>query len=144
MGNASALAGFLLLLGAVSAPPARAQNVPVEGAYQRLSPGNAKVAHALFDAQAPAAPAAPRSTGTSGVTAPVPKPLTLDQIAAMKQGGQSWGQVFQTMKSQGLVQDRNLGQVVGRYQHQQRVTSGRVVTTVSNRGGDVTDPDTVK
>jgi hypothetical protein len=140
MGNASALAGFLLLIGAVSASPARAQTATVDGAYQRLSPGNAKVAHALFDAQVPPSPATPRTAGTTGVTAPAPKPLTLDQIAAMKQGGQGWGQVFQTMKAQGLVQDRNLGQVVSRYQNQQRVMSGGVVTTVSNRAGDAADP----
>ena len=51
MGNASALAGLLLLFGATSASPASAQTATVDGAYARLSPGNAKVARALFEAQ---------------------------------------------------------------------------------------------
>jgi len=42
MGNASTLAGFLLLLGAVSATPSHAQPASVDGAYARLSPGNAR------------------------------------------------------------------------------------------------------
>ena len=66
MGNASALAGFLLLLGVATTPAA--------------------------------------------------KPMTLDQIAAQKQGGHAWGEIFQTMRDQGLVQEKNLGQVVSKYQ----------------------------
>jgi hypothetical protein len=109
MGNASALAGLLLLFGAATASPAAAQTaVTADGAYAKLSPGNGKIARALYEAQV-----APTTTGT----APTSKSLTLDQIAAMKQNGQGWGQVFQTLKAQGLVADKNLGQVVSRYQH---------------------------
>jgi hypothetical protein len=50
MGNASALAGCLLLLG-VATTPVGAQSLAPEGAYSRLSAGNQKIALALFDAQ---------------------------------------------------------------------------------------------
>ncbi len=134
MGNASTLAGFLLLLGAVSASPASAQSSSVDGAYARLSPGNAKVARALFEAQVTTTkPTTGGTTSTTGTTGTAPKSLTLDQIAAMKQSGQGWGQIFNTLKAQGLVQDKNLGQVVSRYQHQQQTSGRGVVTTATNR-----------
>jgi hypothetical protein len=135
MGNASGLAGLLLLLGAAGAAPAHAQTTAVtsattttttEGAFATLSPGNQKIAQALYDAQQ-----ANATSGTGGTTTGA-KPMTLDEIAAMKQGGQGWGQVFKTMKAQGLVQERNLGQVVSRYQHQSRY-SGGAVTTAGNQ-----------
>jgi hypothetical protein len=110
MGNPSALAGFLLLLGVASSSPVSGQTpATVHGAYARLSPGNQKVARALFDAQA--AVAVPGPTASA-------KPLTLDEIAAQKQNGQAWGQVFHSMKTRGLVQESNLGQVVSRYEDQ--------------------------
>ena len=43
------------------------------------------------------------------------RPLTLDEIAARRQTGQGWGQVFRDMKAQGLVQEKSLGQVVSKY-----------------------------
>jgi hypothetical protein len=131
MGNASTLAGFLLLFGAVAASPAGGQPATVDGAYARLSSDNAKVARALFDAQAVTPASSP--SGAAGTTPTSAKPLTLDQISAMKQGGQSWGQVFQTMKTQRLVQDTSLGQVVSRYQQaeQQRKNDRSVVTAAS-------------
>jgi hypothetical protein len=130
MGNASALAGLLLLFGATSASPASAQTATVDGAYARLSPGNAKVARALFEAQVSnTTPAAPTSAG---------KALTMDQIAAMK-NGQGWGQVFQSMKGLGLVTEKNLGQVVNRSQQRSTVT---VVKTASNASNaPVTKPE---
>jgi hypothetical protein len=110
MGNPSALAGFLLLLGVASSSPVSGQTpATAHGAYERLSPGNQKVARALFDAQAAVAVPGP----TAGA-----KPLTLDEIAAQKQNGQAWGQVFHSMKTRGLVQESNLGQVVSRYEDQ--------------------------
>jgi hypothetical protein len=130
MGNASALAGLLLLFGAVSASPAGAQ-ATVDGAYAKLSPGNAKIARALFEAQVTTAMPTTKTAGAA--TATTPKALTIDQIAAMKQSGQSWGKVFQTMKAQGLLADKNLGQVVSRYQHQQESSSKGVVTTASSK-----------
>jgi hypothetical protein len=130
MGNASALAGLLLLFGAVSASPAGAQ-ATVDGAYAKLSPGNAKIARALFEAQV--TNPMPMTKTAGAATATAPKVLTIDQIAAMKQNGQSWGKVFQTMKAQGLLTDKNLGQVVSRYQQQQERSSTGVVTTASSK-----------
>ncbi len=113
MGNPSALAGFLLLLGVASSSPVSGQTPGlVNGAYERLSPGNQKIARALFDAQAAVAMPAPDSGAGPD------KKLTLDEIAAQKQGGQAWGQVFHGMKTRGLLHESNLGQVVSRYEHQ--------------------------
>ncbi len=119
MGNASALAGLMLLFGVATTSPAAAQDTTVDGAYERLSPGNQKIARALWEAQQPA----PSTTAKS---------LTLDEVAAQKQSGQGWGQVFRTMKVQGLVQEKNLGQVVSRYARPQYRGVG-VVTTAGNR-----------
>ena len=134
MGNASALAGFLLLLG-VATTPVGAQSLAPEGAYSRLSAGNQKIALALFDAQqahvmpssggastggattgAPSSNSATAPAPATASTTPAAKPMTLDQIAAQKQSGHAWGEIFQTMRDQGLVQEKNLGQVVSRYQ----------------------------
>ena len=130
MGNGSALAGLLLLFGAVSASPATAQPATVDGAFARLSPGNAKIARALYEAQATIT-----MSGTTGRTA---RALSLDEIAAMKQGGQGWGQIFQSMKSRGLVTDKNLGQAVNR--HEQQPRSRAPMTTVSSRSTGSVEP----
>jgi hypothetical protein len=71
------------------------------GAFEKLSPGDQKIARALFEAQK-----------TNGGTAP----LTLDQIGARKQHA-GWGEVFKQMKAQGLVTDKNLGEVVSNFEH---------------------------
>jgi hypothetical protein len=76
-------------------------SVPSPGAFESLSPGNKRVATALFEAQ---------TTTTGGVT-----PMTLEQIAQERRSGRKWGDVFQDMKSQGLIQAETLGQVLGRY-----------------------------
>src|SRR6266850_2017200 len=133
MGNASALAGLLLLFGAVSASPTGAETVIVDGAYAKLSPGNAKIARALFEAQVTNTIPMTKAAAPTPTTAAAPKALTVDQIAAMKQNGRGWGQIFQTMKAQGLLTDKNLGQVVSRYQHQHERTSTDVVTTAATK-----------
>jgi len=71
------------------------------GAFDKLSPGDQKIARVLFEAQR-----------TNGGTAP----LTLDQIAARKQHT-GWGEVFKQMKAQGLVTDKNLGEAVSNFEH---------------------------
>jgi hypothetical protein len=110
MGNPSALAGFLLLLGVAPSSPVSGQTPGlVNGAYERLSPGNQKVARALFDAQAAVAVSGP----TTGA-----RKLTLDEIAAQRRGGHAWGEVFHAMKTRGLLHEANLGQVVSRYESQ--------------------------
>jgi hypothetical protein len=123
MGSPSALAGLLLLLGVASASPTDAQTPGlVNGAYERMSAGNQKIARALFDAQAAAV--APAPTGSNS------KALTLDEIAAQKQNGTAWGQVFSAMKARGLLLEKNLGQIVNRYEHQ----SGSAVTAAAPKG----------
>ena len=72
------------------------------GAFDKLSPGDQKIAQALFEAQK-----------TNGGTTP----LTRDQIAA-KKGHTGWGEIFKQMKAQGLVTDKNLGEAVSKFEHQ--------------------------
>jgi hypothetical protein len=70
-----------------------------ETAYDRLSPGNRRIARAIFEAQTSAA-------GT----------LTLDQIAALKDSGQGgWRRVYADMRARGLVTEKTLGQALSRY-----------------------------
>ena len=103
--------GAVLLLGATGVfaePPTAPASVPAvatapaPNAYESLSPGNKHIAVALFEAQ--------KSSTTADAT-----PLTLDQIAQERRTGKSWGDVFQAMKSQGLIQAESLAQVLGRY-----------------------------
>ena len=101
----------MLLLGATgasaeppSAPapaPGAMTSTPASSAYESLSPGNKRIAVALFEAQ---------KSSAQNVT-----PLTLDQIAHERRIGKSWGDVFQAMKSQGLIDAETLAQVLGRY-----------------------------
>src|SRR5262245_24881793 len=72
------------------------------GAFDELSPGNQKAVRALFEAQ--------RSDPPPGT-----KRLTVDEIAARKRGGQGWGRIFDDMRSQGLVDAKNLGHVIISY-----------------------------
>lgn len=78
------------------------------GEFEQLSPGGQKIARALYEAQVR------RGDHSGGTT---PQRLTLDEIAQRKQDGQGWGQVFKGMKSEGLVRQKNLGQVVSSYNH---------------------------
>jgi len=70
------------------------------GAFEKLSPGDQKIARALFEAQT-----------TNGVTTP----LTLDQVAAKKKHS-GWGEIFKQMKAQDLVTHKNLGQAVSNFE----------------------------
>lgn len=95
-------AGIVLLLANPGWAQSATTSTTTTGSFESLSPGNQKIANALFSAQ--------NTTGTNLT------PLTKDQIAGLK-GAQGWGQAFKTMKSDGLVQSKNLGQVVSGYQH---------------------------
>ena len=106
----AATLGVLLLVAttgtcaeAQSKPPAQPEVVstPSPSAFASLSQGNKRIATALFEAQ---------NTTASGAT-----PMTLEQIAQERRSGRKWGDVFQDMKSQGLIQAETLGQVLGRY-----------------------------
>jgi len=130
----ASFAGALLLLGAGSGAlaqsPARGTTTP----YESLSPGNQKIANALFEAQL--GTPSNGTTGTSGTTT-MSTPLTLDEIAAKKQSGQGWGLVFEDMKAQGLVQEKNLGQIVSKYTRPHNpphsTSGGSTITTASGR-----------
>ena len=102
--------GALLLTGAtgtfaepptVPAPTPEIASAPSPSAYESLSPGNKRVAVALFEAQ---------KSSTADTT-----PLTLDQIAQERRSGKAWSDVFLALKSQGLIQAETLAQVLGRY-----------------------------
>lgn len=111
------IAGFagLLLLSCAWGSAVLAQTPSSSGAYASLSPGNQQIARALFEAQ-------------------TTRLLTLDQIAARKQsGGGGWGKVFDHMKARGLVQEKNLGQVVSRYRQARK---GETVTASGRRFDD--------
>lgn len=90
------------------------------GAYDRLSLGNQKVASALYQAQTPGV----------GTTA---RPLSLEQIATKRRSGQAWGQIFRDLKTQGLVHEKSLGQVVARYLR--TTDSAPSVVSADNDGG---------
>ncbi len=92
------------------------------GDFQRLSPGNQKIAQALFAAEHPA---------TGG-----PTKLTLDQIAQLRET-EGWGKVFRQMKADGLIQARNLGHVVSGYEHTLH-SAGRTGSTTARAGAMVT------
>ena len=102
---------------ATTTQPTTTSSNPNAGAFDTLSPGNQKIARALYDAQ-------PSNTQT----------YSRDDIAAMKQSGKGWGVVFKDMKANGQIPPdaKNLGQLVsGKYQPQS--TSGS--TTITSASG---------
>ena len=99
-----------------------------QGAFDKLSPGNQKIAQGLYDAQQ-------SNTQTSG-SSTTSKTYSRDDIAAMKQSGKGWGVVFKDMKAQGYYPEyKNLGQVISGSKHQGTSgTSGRTtITTASGK-----------
>ncbi|MBI4611430.1 MAG: hypothetical protein HY726_20760 [Candidatus Rokubacteria bacterium] len=122
-----------LLAIVVGAAPSRAQTTTPtqaappspDAAFDSLSPGNQKIARALFEAQ---------KQDAASATSTTTKALTLDDIAAMKLNGKGWGVVFKEMKAQGLIQERNLGQLVSRAnRHAHSEASGTTISTASSR-----------
>ena len=99
--------GIVLLLAnpgwAQSTTTTSSTTIPT-GNFDSLSPGNQKIANALFAAQKP--------TGTQTT-------LTKNQIAGLR-STEGWGRVFKTMKADGLIRARNPGQVVSGYRHSLR------------------------
>jgi hypothetical protein len=92
------------------------------GPFDRLSPGHQQIARALFQAQEIGAPSG--TTTKQPGTTPQSTLLTLDQVAAIKLSGLSWGQVFTRMKTQGQIQASNLGQLASHFVRGQRARSG--------------------
>jgi len=117
---------FSAIALALAAGPAAAQIPPPApgGAFEQLSPGNQKIARAIFESQqfSPTPPTAP-------------KPLSLDQIAGLKQSGRGWGVVYKDLQAKGLVTDKNLGQAVSRFNHEQKSTgpTSVAITTASGK-----------
>src|SRR5215469_16294185 len=113
-------AGLVLMAGAALAETKSTS----PGSFSDLSPGNQNIARALFYAQHPA---------PNG-----PQPLNMNQIAALKGSHEGWGEVFKQMKAEGLVNDKNLGQVVSSYEHHLHNTthasssSGHTIVTTGN------------
>lgn len=106
---------------------------PNEGAFSKLSPGNQKIAQALYEAQQ--TNAQPSGASTSS-TSTAPKTYTLDDIAALKQSGQGgWGKIFKQMKAEGHFPDaKNLGQLVsGKYQPQSGTSGSTTITSASGK-----------
>ena len=91
------------------------------GSFGELSPGNHKIADALFSAQPEVAP--------EGSTL-----LTQDQIADLKASGMGWGEIFKQMQADGLTTTKNLGQAVSSFNHQQK--------TATTAGAGTSDPGT--
>jgi hypothetical protein len=85
--------------------------------FEALSAGDRKIGRALFLAQHP--------------TASGPPPLSLNQIAELKTHG-SWAKVFTHMQSRGLLQAKNLGQIVNGYQRSEAARPARVSRKASD------------
>jgi hypothetical protein len=69
---------------------------PATGSFAKLSPGNQRIATAIFEAQK-----AEQET------------LTLDQIAHRKlHDRQGWGVIYRDLQQRGLVSEKNVGQAM--------------------------------
>lgn len=75
-------------------------NGTLTNGFDAMSPGNKMIARSLMDAQI--------------VSAEGNEIWTLDQIAAAK-SETGWGQVFQQMQADGVIEAKNLGMVVSSY-----------------------------
>ncbi|HKW54182.1 MAG TPA: hypothetical protein VJO12_10850 [Stellaceae bacterium] len=93
---------------ATTAAPSATTTKP--SSFEALSAGDRKIGRALFLAQHP--------------TASGPAPLSLNQIADLKAHG-SWAKVFSQMQSRGLLQAKNLGQIVNSYQRSEAAPPAR-------------------
>jgi hypothetical protein len=123
---------------------------PNAGAYDALSPGNQKIVNAIYDSHVEATEnMAADTTSTDGTTtdgtAAEVKPLTQDDIAAMKADG-GWGKTYKQLYAEGKVAHKNLGQAVSSYNRSLRVStagsptvvttgSGQRITTGGKKGG---------
>jgi hypothetical protein len=67
------------------------------------------------------------------------KPLSLEQISAMKRSSAGWGQVFKDMQKKGLLlKDKTLAQIVSRYNQ-----TSRPMATSANRATPKTNGERV-
>ena len=89
--------------------PKLGPNGPQPDTFTSLSPGEQRIARALYEAQ--------KSVGESRSSAssngiPV---RSLDEIAGMERNVAGWNQVFKELKSEGLIAEQTLGHVVARW-----------------------------
>lgn len=105
-----AVAVSILMLGQMLlAIPDLFAQVP-GGSFERMAAGHQKAARAIFEAQKPGLPRGAR-------------PLTLDELAERKQGGEGWVRIYESLKSRGLVEARNLGEAVNDYDRRHQLSS---------------------
>jgi len=107
--SSTLIKGVLLLMLATAVTAAsttRPTTDPVVGAYTRLSLRQQRIVTAFVRAE--------RAPATNG-RAVAQTTLTPDQIAGMKAGGYGWQQIFDRLKSAGLVQEETLRQLIGKY-----------------------------
>jgi len=127
-----------------AAPTGAGEGATNEGSFEALSPGGQKITRALFDAQKQPESSGGNASDTSATTdgggtgtAETTTPRSLDDIAAAKSGA-GWGRVFKEMKAEGLIAEKNLGQVVSGANHRNRLGT----TDDSNDTGTDTSTDT--
>ncbi len=101
--------------------PAEMKPATAARAVDGLSPGNQLIARALYNAQ--------KTITMTGL-----KAWTLERVASSRAGGRNWGDVFQQMKQEGLLEAETLGQVVTWYQYHQ-ATAPRVAPTSATLTG---------
>jgi hypothetical protein len=77
-------------------------------AFTSLSPGEQRIARALYEAQRSAGDAEP---SWGHVEARV---RSLDEVAGMERSVAGWNQVFKQLKAEGLIAEQTLGHVVAR------------------------------
>jgi hypothetical protein len=107
-----------------------------EPTFASLSPGNQRIARALFEAQKPADAGGASTAAGGGAAASLESAAwSLDRIAAAKRDGQGWGNVFKEMKAQRLIEAKNLGQVVSASNRQAITEAPGGGTAPATRGG---------
>jgi len=125
--HASTLAALMLLVGATTATAELPHPATPAGAYEAMSPGSQHIARALHDAQ----------TVTSQQGPGLRKPLSLEQIAAMKRSSTGWGAVVEQMKKKGLLlEDKTLAQIISRYNHVSRPVATSAARAIPKTNGE--------
>ncbi len=89
-----------------SAPDVKPAVATPTRSVDTLSPGHQLIARALYNAQ--------KTATVTGL-----KAWSLERVASLRVSGRNWGEVFQQMKQEGLLEAETLGQVVTWYQYHQ-------------------------
>jgi len=94
-----------------------------KGAFRQLSSGNQQIAEALFNSQS--------------IGAGTRQAWSLDRIASTKQGGLGWGQVFQRLQAEGLIKERNLGNLLADSRRPAHLSAPQRSTVIVTGAGKV-------